>query len=247
MTNYSKFKENNETIATEKGKRHHLFLRIRLCGNLIWKYKRDNKVSLIPIFKIGIWNAWTFMSVFLLQMLAIMFVDKRVWERSHIPKDARRNKLERYVGIIGNFVWLIAMGYSVFLPIQLGTTWFYIGLFVFIIGLTLMVIATINFIATPADQLITKGAYNFSRHPMYLATFFICLGSGIATVSWLFILLSIIMALCFYQEALIEERYCFTRYGNVYKDYINRTHRWIGVPKKYNKWEKIIFALCWNL
>jgi len=192
-------------------------------------------VSLIPASKIGIWNAWIFMSVFLLQMLAIMFVDKRVWERSHIPIEARRNKLERYVGIIANLIWLLALGYSVFLPLQLGATWFYIGLSVFIIGLTLMALATFNFIATPADQLITKGAYQFSRHPMYVATFFICLGAGIATGSWLFIFISIIMALCFYQEALIEERYCLNRYGNVYQEYINRTPGWIGVPKKYNK------------
>jgi protein-S-isoprenylcysteine O-methyltransferase Ste14 len=192
-------------------------------------------MSLIPAFKIGVWNAWIFMSVFLLQMLAIMLVDKRVWERSHIPVEARRNILERHVAIIGNLVWLLALGYSVFLPFRLGTTWFYVGLSVFIIGLTLMVVATIDFIATPADQLITKGAYTFSRHPMYLATFLICLGSGIAAVSWLFILVTIIMALCFYAEALIEERYCFNRYGDAYQEYMNRTSRWIGVPKKYHK------------
>ena len=192
-------------------------------------------MSLTPVFKFGIWNAWIFMSVFLLQMLPIVLVDKRVRERSHIPIEARRNKLERYIGIISNFIWLLALGYSVFLPLHLGTIWFYIGLSAFIIGLTLMAIATFNFISAPADQLITKGAYNFSRHPMYLATLFICLGSGIATVSWLFISLSIIMALCFYQEALIEERYCLNRYGNAYQEYINRTPRWIGVSKKYIK------------
>ena len=192
-------------------------------------------MSLIPTLKIGIWNAWIFMSVFILQMLAIVFVDKRVWERSHIPTAARRNKLERYVGIIGNLIWLLALVYSVFLPLQLGTIWFYAGLCVFIVGLSLIAIATFNFIATPADRLITEGGYSFSRHPMYLATFLICLGSGIATGSWLFIFFSIIMALCFFQEALIEERYCLDRYGDAYEEYMNRTPRWIGIPKKYNK------------
>ncbi len=182
-------------------------------------------------FKIGIWNAWIFMSVFLIQMLAIMFIAKRVRERSHVPAKARRNTLERYVSIFGNLFWLLAMGYSVFLPFHLGTLWFYIGLSVFIIGLALMTIATFNFIATPPDQVITEGAYSFSRHPMYLATFLICLGSGIATVSLIFIILSIIMAVCFYQEALIEERFCLNRYGNTYKDYINSTPRWIGIPR----------------
>jgi protein-S-isoprenylcysteine O-methyltransferase Ste14 len=168
-------------------------------------------------------------------MLAITFVDGRVWERSHIPKDARRNKFERSVSVIASFTWFLAMGYSVFLPFKIGAIWFYIGFSVFIIGLALMAIATFNFITGPADQPITKGAYNLSRHPMYLATFLICLGSGIATVSLLFILLSIIMASCFYQEALIEERYCSNKYGKAYKDYINSTHRWLGVPRKYNK------------
>jgi protein-S-isoprenylcysteine O-methyltransferase Ste14 len=175
------------------------------------------------------------MSVFPLQMLAIVLVDKRIWKRSHIPIEARRNKLERYVSAIANIIWLLALGYSLFLPLQLGTTWFYIGLSFFVIGLTLMALATINFIGTPADQLITKGAYQFSRHPMYVATFFICLGAGTATGSWLFIFFSIIMAFCFYQEALIEERYCLNRYGNAYREYMESTPRWIGVLKTSKK------------
>lgn len=190
---------------------------------------------LMPTFKIGILNAWIFMSVFLIQMLVIMFADKRIRAKSHVPGDTKRNMRERYGGIIGNFVWLLAMGYSVFLPIQFGAIWFYVGLSVFFIGFVVIAIATFNFITTPAELLITKGIYQFSRHPMYLATFFICLGTGIATVSWLFVLFSIIMASCFYQEALLEERYCLNRYGKAYKEYMNRTPAWIGIPKKKSK------------
>jgi protein-S-isoprenylcysteine O-methyltransferase Ste14 len=188
---------------------------------------------LIPAFKIGFCNAWIFMSVFLLQMLAIMFINKRARERSHIPIEVRRNRFERYISIIGNIIWLLALCYSVFLPLQPGTIWFYVGLSVFIIGLTLMAIATYNFITTPTDQLITTGAYKLSRHPMYLATFFICFGAGIAALSWLFIFLSIIMAFCFYHEAIIEERFCLNKYGNTYQDYLNRTPRLIGIPRKF--------------
>jgi len=176
-------------------------------------------MSLIPAFKIGICNAWIFMSVFLVQMLVIMLINKHVRERSHVPKEARRNKFERNVGVIGNLFWLLALCYSVFLPLQVSTTWFYIGLSVFIIGLISMAIATYNFIVTPTEQLITKGAYKYSRHPMYLATFFICLGAGIAAISWLFIFLSIIMAFCFYQEALIEEKYLLDKFGDEYLEY----------------------------
>ena len=95
----------------------------------------------------------------------------------------------------------------------------------------MITIATCNFITTASDQLITKGIYKLSRHPMYVATFFICVGSGIASVSLLFILLSIIMAFCFYKEALIEERFCLDKYGSTYQEYLNRVPRYIGLPK----------------
>jgi protein-S-isoprenylcysteine O-methyltransferase Ste14 len=189
-------------------------------------------MELAPAFKVGIWNAWIFMSVFILQMLAIAFIDKRVWERSHIPNEVKRNRLERYAGILGNLFWLLALGYSVFLPFQLNTLWFYVGLFVFTIGLIFMTIATYHFITVQTDQVITKGVYRLSRHPMYLATFLICLGAGIATMSWVFLLLSIMMALCFYQEALIEERFCLEKYGDDYQKFLNSVPRCIGIPRK---------------
>jgi len=184
-------------------------------------------------FKIGIGNAWVFMSIFLLQMIALFLLNKRAWERSHIPKEVKRNKLERNASIIGNFMWLLALIYSIFLPLQLGTIWFYVGFSFFLVGSIFLIVSTYDFITTPVDMLITKGIYKISQHPMYFATFFICLGSGIAAKSWLFIFFSIIMALCFYQEALLEEKYCADRYGNVYQEYKKRTPRLIGIPKKY--------------
>lgn len=187
-------------------------------------------MSLIPEFKIGILNAWIFMSIFLLQMLVMIFAGKRIRRRSHVSQDARRSKFEKNISIIANLVWLLALVYSVFLPLQTGTIWFYTGLSLFIIGLIIMAVATFDFITTPVDLMIKKGSYRFSRHPMYLATFFICLGAGIAALSWLFILLSLIMVYCFHQEALLEERYCLNKY-NDYQEYMNRVPRWLGFPK----------------
>jgi protein-S-isoprenylcysteine O-methyltransferase Ste14 len=186
-------------------------------------------MSFIPVFKIGLWNAWLFMVVFLLQMVVMMFVGKQVMEKSHVPKEARKNKAERYAGVLGNLIWLIAMVYSVFLPLALGTVWFYTGFFIFVIGLILLIVATQNFITTPADQLIPRGVYRISRHPMYLATFFITLSSGIATASWLFIFLSLILALCLRWEAMIEERFCKNEYSDLYNQYCSRVPRWFGI------------------
>jgi len=183
-------------------------------------------------YKIGFWNAWLFMSVFVFQMAAIFIIDRRAWQRSHVPGETSRNQIEKYAGIIGNIVWLLAMLFSVFLPFQLGTAWFHVGLAVFLFGLILLTIATFNFIGASESQLITKGVYRLSRHPMYLASFFICLGSGIAAASWMFALLSSMMAFCFYIEARIEEKYCLDKYGDAYKKYMAETPRVMGFFRK---------------
>ena len=186
----------------------------------------------MPELTLGFWNGWLFMSVFILQMLFMMLGDKNVQQRTHIPPEARRSKSERNVSLIANLVWLVALIYSLFLPFQLNTPWFYIGLTIFVIGLIVLTAATMGFMTTPIDELITKGIYQVSRHPMYLSSFLICLGTGIATVSWIFMLLSVLMAYCFRGEALIEERICLEQYGRDYQEYAKSVPRWIGIPRQ---------------
>ncbi len=187
---------------------------------------------IMPDLKIGLWNGWLFMSVFILQMLVMMLGDKNVQQRTHIPPEARRNKSEKNVSVIANLIWLVALVYSLFLPFQLTTIWFYVGLTVFVIGLLVLATATMSFMTTPVDELIAKGIYQVSRHPMYLSTFLICMGTGMGTASWIFMLLSVLMAYYFRQEALIEERICLEQYGNDYQEYTKRVPRWIGIPKQ---------------
>lgn len=185
------------------------------------------------IFQLGLGNAWLFMTVFIVQLIVIGIARKRVQRRSHVPPSARVNGLERSTGAIGNLLWLSAIGVAIFLPLQLGTIWFTIGLVVFLIGMIIMAAATVNFISAAADQMIATGAYRISRHPMYVATFLICLGAGIASTSWILILLSLLLAACLYVEAEVEERYCLESFGEAYRAYMIRSPKWIGFPKKH--------------
>lgn len=184
----------------------------------------------MPAFKPGVWNAWIFMSVFILQMLVMIFAGESVRKRSHVTADAKQSRSEKYTAVAANLVWFIALIYSVFLPLKLNTVWFYSGIVIFLIGLIILTIATYDFISTSLEQVITRGVYKFSRHPMYISTFFICTGAGIASFSWVFLILTIIMAGCFYKEMLVEERYCSNKYGRAYQEYMNRVPRWIGIP-----------------
>lgn len=161
-----------------------------------------------------------------------MFAGDNVRKRSHLPAEIKRNRLDKYAAFIANAVWLLALIYSVFLPIKTGTTCFYTGIIIFLTGLVILTLATYHFMKTPPDQIISKGVYRFSRHPMYLATFLICIGAGISSGSWIFLILCVIMVLCFHQEALVEEKFCLEKYGDAYLDYMKSVPRWIGLIKR---------------
>ncbi len=143
----------------------------------------------------------------------------------------KRSKSDQRIGKAAMITWLIAIIYSIFLPLQLGTIWFYIGLGVFLFGLIILTIATLNFATAPHDKPITGGFYHYSRHPMYLATFLIYAGTSLASASWLFFLLTITTVVLIRPEAMLEERYCLEKHGDSYREYMDRTPRWIGIPK----------------
>ena len=66
---------------------------------------------------------------------------------------------------------------------------------------------------------------------MYVTQTFAFIGIGIASASWLFLLLSIVLIITHFYNAIPEERGCLEVYANTYREYMDRTSRWIGLPK----------------
>jgi protein-S-isoprenylcysteine O-methyltransferase Ste14 len=188
-------------------------------------------MQLVPVFKIGILNAWIFVACFLLLPYSIMLINKEAYKKLGNPPDMKLNKREKVIGYIASIIIYIAFLYSIFLPFKLGTAWFYIGLFIFLLAVVVLVTAGINFITTPIDRPVTKGIYGYSRHPLYLSNLLALIGIGIATASWIILLAVIIFLILANIVVNPEERYCKERYGNAYKEYLSKTPRWIGIPK----------------
>ena len=189
-------------------------------------------MSLIPAFEIGVWNAWIFMLWPWLDTLAFRLVGKEVFQRASglasEMKTSRAYKIISYVSMITEFM---AVAYSIFLPFKLGTIWFYVGLTIFLLGLAVLTVASVNFTMTPMNKPITRGIYHYSRHPLYLASLFIYLSVGIASASWVFLLVFIVQLVSIRIATVGEELYCLGKYGDSYRDYISRTPRWIRIPK----------------
>jgi protein-S-isoprenylcysteine O-methyltransferase Ste14 len=124
-----------------------------------------------------------------------------------------------------------ALIYSIFLPLKLGTMWFYIGLPITLLGIIGGAMMLVDWTKTPPDRPVTRGLYHYSRHPMYVTEFIFFLGASIATASWLFFLFGLIFTVASAIYINDEEQITLEMYGDTYREYMNRTPRWLGIPK----------------
>jgi protein-S-isoprenylcysteine O-methyltransferase Ste14 len=191
-------------------------------------------LSTTPVFEIGIWNAWILLLFLPLHPLIMMLIDKLVGTGNIFKKmeTPAYNRTERVINIISSYVLFFGLFiYSIFLPLQLGTAWFYVGLALCVLGMVAWTIAMVNVAEIPRGELWNKGFYRYSRHPMYFGLLLTLIGGGIASASWIFLLLSIIYIILCAILVVAEERFCLDKFGTPYREYMNRTPRWIGLPK----------------
>ncbi|MCJ7633394.1 isoprenylcysteine carboxylmethyltransferase family protein [Candidatus Bathyarchaeota archaeon] len=185
-------------------------------------------MSLIPAFELGLWNAWILMVPSLLLMLLslCLFIEKRA------PATGMRlSKTKLSFCLFSKFIYFAAVIYSVFLPLKLGTIWFYAGLLITLIGLVGSMMTVVSWVSTPAGKIVTRGIYHFSRHPIYVTEVLLLLGASMASASWVFLLFPLIVGVGAVYFIKIEEAQCIGHYGSAYREYMNRTPRWIGFPR----------------
>ena len=186
-------------------------------------------MSAVPAFEIGVWNAWIFMLYHFLPMPLLMLAQGGQARELETP----HSELERRLYPIIMVLWILALIYSIFLPLRLGTIWLYVGLPVFILGLIGQIAVCVSMCTTPIDEKpVTSGIYQYSRHPYYITQFILFIGVGIASASWVFLLVSIVWLVLISLTVNDEERNCLEKYGVAYREYMNRTPRWIGIPKQ---------------
>jgi protein-S-isoprenylcysteine O-methyltransferase Ste14 len=188
-------------------------------------------MSWVPAFDIGVWNAWWFMMIYPLQWLAVIIVPGNITEKTSDPADFHQDHKGRFIGWLTGIFWVGATLYSIFLPFQTGTPWLWVGLVFFAAGLAFLILATLCVARTPPGKPFSSGVYRCSRHPMYFSMILVYLGVSIAAASWLFFLITIITFSLQRYQAIKEESYCGAQLGDAYRDYMNITPRWIGIPK----------------
>jgi len=113
-------------------------------------------MSLIPEFELGLWNAWIFEVLGLPIMILAYLIDKKALKRFRVmPPDG---KTLRILALITQSIGIIPLVYSFFLPLKLGTVWFYVGLPIYFLS-HVMNLGIINFVTSSPFEPVTKGVY----------------------------------------------------------------------------------------
>jgi len=188
-------------------------------------------MSLVPAFQIGLWNAWIFVLglVVIGYGLGSLIVSKEATLFMWPQYSEREKKLTSLLMMTIFALWI----YGVFLPLKLGTAWFYAGLVIYLLGMIFLTMAILNFATTTVNKPVTKGAFRISRHPMNFSWFLIFI--GIACASWIFLLIAIVFTILQQILEIPEERWCLERFGDAYREYMNKTPKFVGIPKSRGK------------
>lgn len=117
--------------------------------------------------------------------------------------------------------------YPLLLKIRTEPLLFFTGLFVYILGNSILVVSTINFAKPKQSGINTNGIYRISRNPMYMGYFIYFLGCVLLTHSTVLLLSLLVFQISTHWIILSEERWCIRNFGSEYINYMIKVRRYI--------------------
>lgn len=78
-----------------------------------------------------------------------------------------------------------------------------------------------------SDGLVTSGMYEYSRNPQYVTSVLATVGLGIATGSVITLGLAAVLFVLYFLFVLNEERWLLEGYGEAFRDYMQKTPRFV--------------------
>ena len=153
---------------------------------------------------------------------------KRFFGGSKSEYTKNNNKLLEVIKfLIMILSWWGIIFYSFIVPVNYGSWFFYIGVFLFVMSMILYEISLFNYASTPVGMPVRKGLYKVSRNPQYICDFFMWIGVGLICFSYLIIILKITGSLIQHWTIVEEEHFCLEKYGEDYKEYFDKTPRYL--------------------
>ena len=182
-------------------------------------------------------NLWVFYAIgYGVAMIVQIWTNKKRGEPFEDPELLMSKKF----GFVISLIWLIG-GFviSLFVPVNFGLL-FYIGLIFCAIGFIIVLFTFYSF--AQKAGLVTSKIHQYSRNPNYVGWIIFYL--GLALIGWSKSIWSVIFFIYFlitipylHWVVLTEEKFLSNKYGDSYKEYLEKTPRYIGKSrtKEHNK------------
>ena len=179
----------------------------------------------MPDLKFGLFNGWIALAALSLTdgLLFAIFpneVVKRLFDRSGWSQKQVLFTVIGKVCAVGCIILLV------FTPLKIGSSVFFIGTFITVVGLIGVISALITFRRTPLGDPVSRGLYKVSRHPQIVMASLVLLGGCIAIGSWAAVLALLAARALSHVSLLAEEEKCLAQYGSSYEKYLDEVPRY---------------------
>ena len=184
-------------------------------------------MDLLPKLQVGILNGWIPLIIYFIGLIlsaSLYSKEARVWLFNN-PKDENKSVF-MFIRLFGQLAMVVYILMMVFTPMRIDNPIFLVGATVYFIGFVLEMSALYYFRKTPVGQPVVNGPYRASRNPQWLGLFLALLGSAIAAGIWLYIGMVVIVGFIYHIQILDEEAACIKKYGESYREYMNRIPRY---------------------
>lgn len=185
----------------------------------------------LPTHEFGLLNAWIAVVLYLIPMLLTVTKTRGVFRKTVSVFSVSRTRAEYAFFVGSKLLMLVFFLYSILVPVAIHTGWAAAGAAVFLLGYTSYVGTWISIATAPRDKVFTGGLYRYSRHPIYVSSAVVFVGTGLASASVVYLALAVLVGISHLSHAYTEERICLSVFGDDYRDYAARTPRWFGLPR----------------
>jgi len=183
-------------------------------------------MHLLPEFRLSLFGGWWFSLLFLAAnlLLALRFPSFRA---KVLVSPHPEGMVEKLTTGLTMLVFQAGNVLPAFMPLQTDPALLGLGGGLFMACFAVYVWAIVRFAQTPADTPVTTGPYSFSRNPQQLSLALMWAGAGLCLGTWLFAFLGLVQMVLAYPGFRSQERYCLSRYGQPYRDYMRNVPRYL--------------------
>jgi protein-S-isoprenylcysteine O-methyltransferase Ste14 len=179
--------------------------------------------------------AWVFWAVFLL----VYVPEFRLIARARPVPGQTSDRSMIFIMLLGWIGFPVAFAvaaWSNFVLVRHQKMWFWLGIGFLLLGSALRrhcfkmlgSYFTANVKVADDQTVIKEGAYRWVRHPSYTGGMLMYLGTGLALTNWLSVLVIVILGgLGYAYRVRVEERALASALGQSYREYMQRTKRFV--------------------